>query len=169
MRSKFRFLPPVVGSQRFCSFRQASNGFSHGLAALSSASYLVRAISAVYICCSTNSRLGTPRSTFVAVGRNSGSISFCVISVTCSADQHKQNPLQMRNHYFAVSFSDKGTVYLFLRLSPKTPSNLDNQTCSSNPSKFPSLVNQASSQVSSQPHLSTPTQRGTSNDQPTLR
>ena len=38
------------------------------------------------ICCSTNSRLRTPRSTFVDVGRNSRSMVSCVISVTCAAD-----------------------------------------------------------------------------------
>ena len=226
-------------------------------------------MSAVSICCSTNSWLSTPRSTLVAVGRNSRLMSSCVIFVTCSADhsciisdsmitpaknaprllrtllrifvfasellrttepfhvnetrsalpnmscreivagmycfyrscsisnlgvqrdyfllklcdnklhrqrhsridnvgKHKQNPHQMRNQCFSCTSSDKQTVNLLLRLSTKSTSKLDSQTCSSNPSKFPSLVNQTSPWVSSQAQLST-TQPSTSNDQPTLR
>ena len=38
VRRRFRFLPPVVGSYRFCSLRHASNGFFRELATLSFAS-----------------------------------------------------------------------------------------------------------------------------------
>ena len=57
VRSTFRILPPVVGSYRFC-----------------------RAVSAVCICCSTNSKLRTPHCTFVTVG------TVVTISVACSPD-----------------------------------------------------------------------------------
>ena len=85
MRKRFRFLPPVIGSYRFCSLRHASNGFFRELATMSFASYLVRTMSAVCICCSTNSRFCTPLSSFVSVGKNSRSIAVVVISVGCSA------------------------------------------------------------------------------------
>ena len=81
---RFLFLPPVVGSYRFCSLRHASIGFFRELATMSFASPLVRAINAVCICCRTNSRFGTPLSWFVAVGKNSRLMCSVEISV-CSA------------------------------------------------------------------------------------
>ena len=75
----FLFLPPVVGSNRFCSLRQASSEFFRELATMSFAYWLVRAVSAVRICCSTNSRF------CVAVGRNSRLMSSVAMSVVCSA------------------------------------------------------------------------------------
>ena len=84
-RRRFLFLRSVVGSYRFCSLRHASNGFFCELATMSFASYLVRATSAVCICCRTNSRFCTPRSWFVAVGWNSRLMSPLEISVVCSA------------------------------------------------------------------------------------
>ena len=65
VRRRFRFL---VGSYRFC-LRHASNGFFRDLATMSFALQLVRAMSAVCICCTTNSRFCTPRSALVSVGR----------------------------------------------------------------------------------------------------
>ena len=86
VRKRLRFLPPVAGSYRFCNRRQAHKGFFRDLATMSLASWLVRAIFAVCICCSANSRFCKPRSTFVFVGRNSRSIaSRVIISVPCSA------------------------------------------------------------------------------------
>ena len=38
VRRRFRFLPPVVGSYRFCSLRHASNGFFRELGTMSFAS-----------------------------------------------------------------------------------------------------------------------------------
>ena len=52
----FAFLHPVVGSYRFCSLREDSNGFFCELATMSLASKLVRAKSPVRICCNTNSK-----------------------------------------------------------------------------------------------------------------
>ena len=85
VRKRFRFLPPVVGSYRFCSLRHASNGFFRELATMSLASQLVRAMSAVCIWCRTSSRFCTPRFAFVSFGRNSRSMAVVVISVVCSA------------------------------------------------------------------------------------
>ena len=49
MRSKFRFLPSVVGSYSFCSIRHASNGFFRELATVSFASYLLRAMCSTFV------------------------------------------------------------------------------------------------------------------------
>ena len=60
LRRRFLFRPPDVGPYRFCSLRHASNGCFRELATKSFASPLVKAINAVGICCSTNSRFCTP-------------------------------------------------------------------------------------------------------------
>ena len=51
MRRRFRFHPPVVGSNRFSNRRHASNGFFRELATMSFASQLVSTTNAVCICC----------------------------------------------------------------------------------------------------------------------
>ena len=94
---RFRFLPPVVGSYRFCSPRHASDGFFRELATMSFASQLTRAMSAVCICCNTSSRFCTSLSTFVSLGRNSRSIAVVVISVACSAAPLQQH-LRVHDH-----------------------------------------------------------------------
>ena len=91
VRRKFLFLPPVVGSERFCSLRHASNGFFHDLATVSFGSQLVRAMSAVCICCNTNSRFCTPQPTFVSLGKNSRSIALVVVETvlfSCPLEHH---------------------------------------------------------------------------------
>ena len=76
MRRRFRFLPSVVGPFHFCSLRHASNGFFRELATMSFASSLVRAMSAVCICCSTNSRF-LHSSVLVRVCRQELEINCC--------------------------------------------------------------------------------------------
>ena len=85
VRRRFLFLPPAVGSYLFCSRCRTSNGFFRWWATMSFASQLVRAISAVCICCKTNSRFCTHRSWFVMIGRNSRSMNSVENSVVCSA------------------------------------------------------------------------------------
>ena len=77
VRRKFRFLPPFVGSYRFCCFRHASNGFVRELATMSFASQLARAMIAVCSRCNTNSRFCTLLSSLVSVGRQELEIDRC--------------------------------------------------------------------------------------------
>ena len=82
-RSKFIFLPPVVGSCRFCSLRQASNGFFRKLATMSSASQLVRAMSAVHL---LQHELQLGFSLHVRRSRQEFEIDELCCHVHCSAD-----------------------------------------------------------------------------------
>ena len=78
----------IVGSKQFYSLYMPPTGSSASWRQCHLHHNSWGVMSAVCNCCSTNSRLRTPRCTFVEVGRNSRFMDSVVISASCSADHY---------------------------------------------------------------------------------